>query len=158
ERFQSAAAFHDILARCVGGREPTGIYDPSADTQDMITPPFPMPAGAVRPLTAAVPIVPGGDTAPMAMAPAAAAPATAAPGTAPVTGAQAAAFHRSNRIVLYGAAAIVLVTIVGAWLWNQGAKVVDSTANTDAVAPNSPAPVTTSPPPPVAPPPVNPTP
>src|SRR6185436_9753254 len=154
ERFQSAAAFHDVLARCIAGSDPAATYDPGADTEVMVTPAFPLPAAVVRPITATMPVVVGGDTAPMGAVPVlSGSGAMAKPATSPVAKAQpvpaASSFTRSNRLVMYGAAAIVVITIATALAWDRFDRTPDAasggvTADVPQTIAPPPAPTPTS--------------
>jgi len=145
ERFQSAAAFHDALSRCLSGREPTASFDPSAPTEVMVTPPYALSSATIKPLTASLPSALGGDTVPILSSSARAAAAAASTAAA----AKVEAFHRSNRFVQYGAIAIVVLTVAGAWIWNLVGKPdpvspTGVTAGTGALAP-APSPTSPSP-------------
>jgi serine/threonine-protein kinase len=140
ERFQSAAAFHDALSRCVSGRESSVTYDPTAPTEMMVTPPFAMPTGSIRPVSGAMPVPVGGDTIPMN-------PATGPRSAAvPAPAVVAQSFARANRLVLTVAGAIVVVTVATALIWNGIDRAKDAPSGvTDPVVQN-PAPPTPAPP------------
>jgi serine/threonine-protein kinase len=142
ERFQSAAAFHDALSRCLAGREPTVVADPSAPTEVMVTPPYAVSSANIKPLSGSVPAL-GGDTIPIVSGTARAAAANAAK-------AKAASFHRSNRFVLFGAAAIVVLTLGTAWIWSLVGRPADIVPPA-ATQPAETAPPTVAPAPPSAP-------
>jgi serine/threonine-protein kinase len=127
ERFQSAAAFHAALSRCLSDRVPSTIRDSSRAIALAVTPPFAVPTGTIRPVidpeltvlspdrtTRSVPLASG------------AMPAGAA---RPPSPARAASPSLVRRGVLALAAGVVVLTVIAGVIW-RGRTPAASTAET----------------------------
>jgi len=123
DRFQSAAAFHAALSRCLSDRGPSWDGDPSGTTELMVTPPYAMPTGTVRPRV---------DTGPTLVA--RVNPSAAVPGEGAASPAGRDDRMSGNRGGLMIAAVLLLLTIVAGAIW-WGRSPATPTTGSSASAP-----------------------